>query len=355
MSYDASDLARRLAHNAEAVCRRYLSNGRRKGRYWYVGDVRNTPGRSLFVRLEGPEFGQGAAGKWTDASTAEHGDLLDIIRETCGFAEFHEVADEARRFLSLPPVEHGAGMMRADAKEVPLSAPVGSAEAAQRLFSASQPIEGTIVETYLRHRDITVLTGVGALRFHPRCYYRPDSDAPAEERPAMIAAVTDLDGAITGVHRTWLDPSGRGKAHIDTPRRAMGHLVGNSVRFGTPQPIGTHTQVLAAGEGIETILSLRCALPAMPMMAALSAAHLAAIQFPASLRRLYIARDADPAGDHAVARLLERTREAGIEAVVLSTQLGDFNEDLAKHGLDELRAALWAQLAPEDVARFMDL
>ena len=51
----------------------------------------------MFVRLEGPEFGQGAAGKWTDASTAEHGDLLDIIRETCGFAGFHEVADEARR------------------------------------------------------------------------------------------------------------------------------------------------------------------------------------------------------------------------------------------------------------------
>ena len=355
MSYNASDLARRLACNAEAVCRHYLSNGRRKGRYWYVGDVHNAPGRSTFVRLEGTELGQGAAGKWTDAATGEHGDLLDIIREACGFAEFRDVADEARRFLSLPLLERGDGMKHADIQEVPLSAPVGSAEAAQRLFSASQPIVGTVVETYLRQRGITVLDGVESLRFHPRCYYRPDGDAPVEERPAMIAAVTDLDGAITGVHRTWLDPSGRDKAHIDTPRRAMGHLLGNGVRFGTSQPTGTHTQVLAAGEGVETMLSLRCALPAMPMMAALSAAHLGAILFPASLRRLYIARDADPAGAHAVVRLLERTREVGIEVVVLSPQLGDFNEDLATLGLDELRAALWAQLPPEDVARFMDL
>ena len=66
MSSDAAELARRLARDAEAVCRRYLSNGRREGRYWLVGDVANTPGRSLFVRLSGPETGKGAAGKWTE-------------------------------------------------------------------------------------------------------------------------------------------------------------------------------------------------------------------------------------------------------------------------------------------------
>ena len=62
----ASELARRLARDAEAVCRHYLSNGRRRGRYWVVGDVANTPGRSLFVRLTGPDSGKGAAGKWTE-------------------------------------------------------------------------------------------------------------------------------------------------------------------------------------------------------------------------------------------------------------------------------------------------
>jgi len=51
MARDASALAHRLAREAEAVCRHYLSNGKRQGRYWLVGDVHNTPGRSMFVRL----------------------------------------------------------------------------------------------------------------------------------------------------------------------------------------------------------------------------------------------------------------------------------------------------------------
>ena len=63
---DAADLAQRLGQQAEAVCRTYLSNGRRQGNYWQVGDVRNTAGRSMFVRLTGPISGKGAAGKWQE-------------------------------------------------------------------------------------------------------------------------------------------------------------------------------------------------------------------------------------------------------------------------------------------------
>lgn len=103
MSRDVSELAHRLAREAEAVCRHYLSNGKRAGRYWLVGDVHNTPGRSMFVRLQAST--KGAAGKWTDAATGEHGDLLDIIRESLGLHEFREVAEEARRFLKLPRPE----------------------------------------------------------------------------------------------------------------------------------------------------------------------------------------------------------------------------------------------------------
>ena len=105
MSEQASELACRLAQDAEAVCRRYLSNGRRQGCYWTVGDVRNTPGRSLFVRLKGARFGKGAAGKWTDAATGDHGDLLDVIRLSCGLTDFHDVIAEAKRFLALPRSE----------------------------------------------------------------------------------------------------------------------------------------------------------------------------------------------------------------------------------------------------------
>ena len=103
--HDASELATRLGREAEAVCRHYLSSGHRAGRYWLVGDVQNTPGRSMFVRLIGPESGKGAAGKWTDMATKEHGDLLDIIRQSLGLVDFKDVAEEARRFLALPHPE----------------------------------------------------------------------------------------------------------------------------------------------------------------------------------------------------------------------------------------------------------
>ena len=338
----ASELACRLAREAQAVCRHYLSNGRREGRYWLVGDVRNTPGRSMFVRLKGPDFGKGAAGRWQDSATGEYGDLLDVIRESCGLVRFHDVVDEARRFLALPRPQPDHGRRQ-------ISAPTGSSESARRLFAMSQPISGTLAEAYLRNRGVTTLRGADNLRFHPHCYCRPDRQSRTQSWPAMIAAVTNLDGEITGAHRTWLDPLRQDKAPIDTPRRAMGHLLGHGVRFGVAQ------DCLAAGEGIETMLSLRCVLPGLPMIAALSAGHLSAIQFPAKLRRLYIARDKDPAGDNAAANLIDRAKAAGIEAIALSPSLGDFNDDLRTFGGDGLRESLRGQLAPEDVARFMEI
>jgi hypothetical protein len=343
MSTQISDLTHRLAEQAEAVCRHYLSNGRRVGHYWIVGDVRNAPGRSMFVRLSGCNSGKGARGKWTDAATGEHGDLLDVIQESCGLVEFRDVIQEAQRFLGLP----GLAVASVSTKAAP-SVTLGSPESARGLFAISELISGTIAETYLRKRGITALHETTALRFHPRCFYRRDADAATEAWPALVAAVTDLAGVMTGVHRTWLDPSGNDKAPIDTPRRAMGHLLGHGVRFGAC------IDVMAAGEGIETMLSLRTALPSLPVVAALSANHLAALLFPTTLRRLYVARDNDPAGEFALAALTERSKAAGFEAVGLAPTLSDFNEDLRCLGAAELWAALRVQLAPEDVPRFVD-
>jgi hypothetical protein len=336
MREDAAALARRLARNAEAVCRHYLSNGRREGRWWTVGDVANTPGRSLFVRLHGPEAGRGAAGKWTDAATGEHGDLLDLIARARRLDRMRDVLDEARRFLSLPTPQRPE-------PRAPVAA--GSPDAARRLFHAGQPIKGTLAETYLRARGITYQDDLPALRFHPRCYYRADQNAPVETWPAMLAAVTDLDGTITGVHRTWLARDGSGKAPIATPRRAMGRLLGHGVRFGVVQ------HVVAVGEGIETVLALRCVLPSLPMIAALSANHLAAVTLPAGLRRVYVVRDNDNAGEAATATLSKHWKLRGIEATCLSPLAGDLNDDLLHIGAAGLLKRLHAQIAADDVSR----
>jgi hypothetical protein len=269
--------------------------------------------------------------------------LLDIIRASCGLANFRDVADEARRFLAIPRSEPSPEPAR---RRLPHTSR-GSPESARRLFAMAKSIGGTTAETYLRKRGITILHEAASLRFHRRCYYRRQSDGEVETLPALIAAVTDLSGVVTGVQRTWLDPTGDDKASVDTPRRAMGRLLGNGVRFGVVYDI------MAAGEGVETMLSVRSVLPTLPMVAALSANHLAAVILPHTLRRLYVARDDDPAGDMAAETLTRRAAAQGIDAVILSPTLDDFNDDLRYLGMDELRAALHIQLVPEDVARFM--
>jgi hypothetical protein len=351
----AADLARRLARDTEAVCRHYLSNGRRSGHYWVVGDVLNTPGRSLYVRLQGPDYGSGAAGKWTDAATGEHGDLLDLIARNRDLPGLRETMDEACQFLAL-------SCTREPNHQAP-PAPSNSPRSARRLFRAGRPIPGTPAEAYLRARGITARLDWVALRFHPRVWYRETEKAPLEAWPALLAAVTDPGGRITGIQRTWLDRNRPDKAPIADPRRALGHLLGNGVRFGAAQPAPAGAGVLAVGEGIETVLALVSVLPELPMIAALSANHLAALDlFPApgsspghALRCLYVARDNDMAGHKAAKRLRERGAAVGIDVRELVPIHGDFNLDLCRLGPEGMLAHLADQLVPADLNRFADV
>jgi hypothetical protein len=336
MYSETDDLIRALAENAEGVCRAYLPAGRREGSYWIVGDLQNNSGRSLFVRLTGPTSGPGARGKFTDGATGEHGDLLDIIRERTGISRFPDLLVEARAHLGRPPVPPDTPAARK------AKAPGGTRNAAARLFAASMPVAGTLAATYLRSRGITQMAASEALRFHPKCWHREDGQTKPVPRPALIAAVTDGAGVLQGVHRTWLAPDGHGKAEVDTPRRAMGHILGNAVR------LSPHDDILVVGEGIETMLSLVEVAPGLPVWAALSSGHLGAVLLPEGVQRLYIAIDRDPAGQRAAERLSARALDAGIECHVLEPRLGDFNDDLRTNGAEALRQHLAGQIGPED-------
>jgi hypothetical protein len=208
-----------------------------------------------------------------------------------------------------------------------------------------RPIGGTLGQTYLEQRGISRLGPCPALRFHPSCYYR--DGAVQDKRPALLAAVTDLAGRITGIQRTWLEASGRGKAPVTTPRRALGRLFGNGVR------IGGAGEVMLAGEGIETVLSLRMVLPEMGMVAALSASNLGALVLPQGLKCLYVARDRDTAGYGAFERLARRALQLGVKAIALDPRHGDFNDDLVLLGARALRAVIARQLAAPDVATLL--
>jgi len=328
----AGMLADALARQALAVCRYYLPSGRKQGRYWICGDVYGNPGRSLFVRISGRR-----AGKWCDAATGEYGDLLDLIMLNRGLS-FRDALAEARHFLRMPHL-----------REPPVTVSQGGPDAydpvaaARRLFAVSRHISGTLAERYLYSRGIELTQDHTDLRFHPHCYYR--NETGFEVWPAMLAAVTDLKGVITGIHRTWLDPETCDKAPVAQPRRALGQLLGHAVHFGQVGGIAI------AAEGLETALTLKMLFPNLPVLAALSAGHLGALILPDILRRLYVARDNDPAGWRAFNRLRSRHADRDIHALV--PRLDDFNADLITFGPDPVRHWIARQLLPEDVPRFV--
>jgi hypothetical protein len=149
-------------------------------------------------------------------------------------------------------------------------------------------------------------------------------------------------GVITGVLRTYLARDGRSKAPLAAPRKALGSLAGNAVRFGATG------DVLIVGEGVETVLSLRSVLPFMPLAAALSAQHVSMFCIPSTVSRLYIAVDRDVAGFRAAEILRRRAIDAGIEATLLLPRRKDFNDDLVIDGAAAIATSLAPQLAVQD-------
>lgn len=333
MAHDIRHISERLAHHAEAVCAHYLSNGMKSGRYWLVGDVFNTRGRSLWVRLVGPTSGPGAAGNWTDEATGEYGDLVDLIRINRQLNHWSDVREEALTFLSEP--RRVAYPMRAPA-------PRNSPEAARRLFAGSRPVKGSLAETYLASRGIIGLGDIPSLRFHPSCFYRARDGAALMRLPALVAAITSLTGDVTAVLRTYLAEDGRAKASVSTPRLVLGDQLGHAIRIG---PAG---DALLVGEGLETVLTLRSLLPSMPMNAAGSGNHLAALRLPKDLKRLYIAVDNDSPGRTAAQSLIFRAMDDVVHIRLLIPRHDDWNTDLQLDGREATFARLADQLSEVD-------
>jgi len=297
----ASELSHRLGLNAEAVCRHYLSNGRKAGRYWQVGNAQNEKGKSLFVRLAGP----GVVGKFNDPALDQHGDLLDVIQMSRGLPDLRSAMTEAERFLGCTP------------EPPPRPASTGrkssNTDIAKRLYAAGRPLAGTLGEAYLNKRGITLRDGMESLRFHPRAWF----DANAY-RPAIFAAVRDNAVNITGINRMFLDEN----ANL-IERRALGELHGNAARIG---PINAHH--LLVGEGLESTLSFTVTHPGQPLAATLSSAHMAAFKIPTVVKYLTIAADNGAAGRNAAKILETRALKHGVRTRVIFPKLADFNDDL---------------------------
>jgi putative DNA primase/helicase len=170
-------------------------------------------------------------------------------------------------------------------------APQGDKKAkAMAIWADGQAWQGSLVETYLGRRGVSLPRECVDVRFSPSC------PMGRERVPAMVAfvrSVTTLEPVA--IHRTHLALDGT-KGALD--RMMLGSLGDGVVMLSPDIEV---TGVLGVGEGIETSLSLQ-ECPEYgdgPVWACLSAGRLSTFAKLAGTGSLFIAVDNDPAGQKA--------------------------------------------------------
>ena len=192
---------------------------------------------------------------------------------------------------------------------------------ARRLWDQTVSGVGTLVESYLRSRAIT-LPVPPTLRFHGQLRHWRNGGY----WPAMVAAITDKDDHFLGVHVTWLD--GRRKAPVDPVKMSLGPINHGSIRLGEPGP------AILVGEGIETSMSGTILdREHRPAWSAVSEGGMARIHLPSTIRTVTFLADADDEGQSVKAAKVAQSRalRIGIDARVAVAPAGqDFNDQLVK-------------------------
>lgn len=191
----------------------------------------------------------------------------------------------------------------------------------------------------IRHDDPVArflsLRGLGgrypdALRYSARTKLADDGSF----RPAMLAALVDIDGVPVNIHRTFLTLDGR-KAEVGQPRRMMP----GTFPDGAAIRLATHGHVLGIAEGIETALAATV-LFGIPCWSAVNSTGLEKWIAPPGVSEIVVFGDNDPKyGGQATAYTLAHRlacKGLGVRVEIPQAEGTDWNDVL----LADRRAAL---------------
>lgn len=174
---------------------------------------------------------------------------------------------------------------------------------------------------YLKGRGIRPVQS-DALRYAPLQPYWHNG-AQLGRWPAMVARVTDADGAFAGVHRTYLTHSG-GKAVVHDeagkplPVKKLATVRDGVMRGAVVRLFEPRTGSVALAEGIETALAVY-QHSGVPVWACVSAFGLETAVLPDDISDVFICADNDRsgAGQTAAARAARRLAREGRRVRVL--------------------------------------
>lgn len=342
MRGDAADLARALAARIMALAPELLPAGKREGHEWRVGSLAGEQGRSLAVHLTGAR-----AGVWSDFSSGEAGDALDLVAAVLFAGDMRPAMEWARRWLGLADSSTPAPRQVRQEPRQAATVPAIDAEAvsrrgaARRLFlAAAAELRGTPAAAYLAGRGID-LAELGrqprSLRYHPAL---PNAES-GRSWPALVAAITEASGVHVATHRTWLAMAEGGswtKAPLRDAKMTLGSYAGGCIRLwrgasGKSLAQAPAGEAVAIAEGIETALSVVLAAPELRVLCAVSLANMGRIVLPETVRTVTLCADNDgdnPAAARALQRAVEHFAAEGRAVRIARPPAGlkDFNDVL---------------------------
>ncbi len=326
---DAKAVYQNLLGQAEVVVENIL--GKRNQALSHGNSWRYGSKGSLSIQMAGDH-----RGLWNNFETGEKGNLFGLIQSHLGLG-FKEALDYAANITGDKWRTQQGSKVQAVQKPVE-KAPEESRSAiyAKQLVAESKPIEGTLVETYLKEtRRIEHVAG-SDLRYHPHV-----STGNKTFSPAMLAVVKDADGVVKCVQATYLDPETKAKANLDIKKRTYGSPKGGAIIQDSKDP--NKLSILA--EGVETAMSLRDVMPNDQIITTLGKSNYKNVD-PAILgKTVVICLDndgKDPTKDPVITKAVEQFQAAGKEVIVtMPKEIGaDFNDVLKQGGRDAVTTLL---------------
>jgi len=236
----------------------------------------------------------------------------DFASYACGHCGLGGYAASADGLARMDPQK--LAHLKAEACERDRAAAAERLSKARWLWTNSNPIKGTIAETYLREaRDYRGALPATLRYLPPRGEHGPCMLAAfglaTEPEPGLLAIQLE---AVKGVHITRLKADGSGKAGTDKDKIMIGKSTGFPIVLA---PINDNLG-LAIAEGIEDALSLH-AVTGLGAWAAGSASRLPALaeRIPSYVEIVSIAADDDDAGlkyADQLGQIVLRSRECNI-------------------------------------------
>jgi predicted P-loop ATPase len=150
------------------------------------------------------------------------------------------------------------------------------------IFAEAQPISPTFPYFAARGLDVGAFPDLArAARYAPRCWHKETKT----EKPALIAAATDGDGATSGIQRLYL--TGDCTAKAGKPM-SLGRTRALAIRLGPP------AKTLFISEGLEDAMTAQQAVSGASAWAAIGASNMPNLVLPETVKNVVFLGQNDP-------------------------------------------------------------